>query len=289
MGNWLEYMGKPLSKIDLKKLSILEDEADFGFEQITPFLSRLQKGNSVLEVGCGPGILLDKIALKYPELNFSGVEPGGEGFRIFIELLESFKKRANVKLLRRGYENLEVGEKFDFIFLVNVFEHLPNWRHFLDFLKFALSPQGTCLILCPNYHFPYEPHFKLPVIINKFVTYRLFSPLIKKFEQKNEYVGLWKSLNFVKLREILDHCSKSELRVKQDLNIVSDLLIRFYKDDEFRARQSFVGISALVMKKTGLLGLLIKFRFFRDKLPYLKLEISIHPKQKHNSKFLFGN
>lgn len=282
-------MEKPSRKIDFKKLSTLEDEADFGFEQIGPFLSRLQKGDNVLEVGCGPGILLDKISFQYPELNFFGVEPGGEGFRFIIELLESFDKRTNVKLLRKGYEDLKVEVKFDFIFLVNVFEHLPNWKHFLDFVKLALSPQGTCLILCPNYHFPYEPHFNLPVIINKFVTYRLFSPLIKKFEQENEYVGLWKSLNFVKLREILDHCSKSELRVKQDLNIVSDLLIRFYKDDEFRARQSFVGISALVIKKTGLLGLLIKFRFFRDKLPYLKLEISNHPKQKHNSKFLFGN
>ena len=95
-------MEKPFRKIDLKKVSILEDEANFGFEQIGSFLSHLQKGDNVLEVGCGPGILLDKISFKYPELNFFGVEPSGEGFRFFGKLLEYFDKRENVKLFRRG-------------------------------------------------------------------------------------------------------------------------------------------------------------------------------------------
>ena len=100
---------------------------------------------------------------------------------------------------------------------------------------------------------------------------------------------LHNSLNFVKLREILDHCSKSKLRVKQDQKIISDLLIRLNKDDEFKSRQGVVGIPAIIATKIGLLGLLIKSRFFRDRLPYLKLEISHPSKQKHNSEFLISN
>ena len=69
------------------------------------------------------------------------------------------------------------------------------------------------------------------VISIVFLTFFIFIALIDSIhfktkmwnEQENEYVGLWNSLNFVKLREILDHCSKSKLRVKQDQKIISDL------------------------------------------------------------------
>ena len=41
--------------------------------------------------------------------------------------------------------------------------------------------------------FPVESHFKLPILVNKDITYRVFSKSIHKFEVKNDVVGLWNS------------------------------------------------------------------------------------------------
>ena len=54
-----------------------------------------------------------------------------------------------------------------FIFCVNVFEHVDDWRHFLDWASKNLNENGQFIVLCPNYGIPYESHFKIPIIFNK--------------------------------------------------------------------------------------------------------------------------
>ena len=44
----------------------------------------------------------------------------------------------------------EVGERFDFISLINVFSHIPNFREFLGNLKNNLNPGGTVFIETGN-------------------------------------------------------------------------------------------------------------------------------------------
>ena len=49
--------------------------------------------------------------------------------------------------------------------------------------------------MCPNYDFPYEPHFVIPIIINKKFTKFFFKNKINNHEKKTNEIGLWEGLN----------------------------------------------------------------------------------------------
>ena len=68
--------------------------------------------------------------------------------------------------------------KYDLIYCVNVFEHLNDWRKFLLVATEWLSKDGKIVILCPNYGFPYESHFRIPIFMNKAFTYKIFNSFI---------------------------------------------------------------------------------------------------------------
>jgi 2-polyprenyl-3-methyl-5-hydroxy-6-metoxy-1,4-benzoquinol methylase len=73
--------------------------------------------------------------------------------------LNTFLPGARASDRERGLRATPAQKKFDLIYLVKVFEHLPVWRDFLAFIERNLEPGGVCLILCPKYSFPYESHF----------------------------------------------------------------------------------------------------------------------------------
>lgn len=193
------------------------NEADFGYTHIHPYLKALTPGAKVLEVGAGFGILLTAIQKDFPHLKITGLEPFRDGF-LFPETYRKIAQNPDIQ--EYGYEDFKVPDTFDLIFLINVFEHLPDWFDFLKFVKAHLSENGVCVILCPNYGFPYESHFRLPIIINKDITYKIFKNRIQKFEKENNRQGLWKSLNFVKWSALRKACAKLGLQYKFDPNIM---------------------------------------------------------------------
>ena len=78
-------------------------------------------------------------------------------------------KSIGIRNLR--FEDFKPRKKYDIIYSVNVFEHLLDWKLYIDKTKEWLKPQGVNIILCPNYSFPYESHFKIPILLNKEITY----------------------------------------------------------------------------------------------------------------------
>ena len=48
----------------------------------------------------------------------------------------------------------------------------------------------------------YEPHFVIPLIINKSITFRIFKNKINNHEKNTNEIGLWKGLNFNGRRKI---------------------------------------------------------------------------------------
>ena len=212
------------------------------------------------------------LAEEFSQRNFVGIEPFGDGFSNLKEL-NSVVRKMGVKLEIEGYEQHQ--STYDFIYCVNVFEHVDDWRHFLSWAANSLKENGVFFVLCPNYGFPYEAHFRLPIIFNKKLTYNLFKKYIRKFEQDNQYVGLWKSLNFVKKRAVIAFCNEntSELgfSMRDDISIIDDMVERVSEDAEFRKRQSIIGRVATILKNLGVLNLVKKFSNF---LPYMKLSFN---------------
>ena len=257
----------------LPKSQMWINEAFFGFNQIKDSLARLSPQSKVLEVGCGSGILLNLIKMNHPNLNIHGVEPLGDGFSQLSDYHQILKDK-NITLFRSSYEDLLTNdENYDFIFLINVFEHLKDWKDFLRFVSKKLNKNAQCLILCPNYSFPLESHFKVPIIFNKKITFFIFKNKILKFEKDNNCYGLWDSLNFVKFNQVEKELQGQNLDLKFDTQIIDDLINRISNDESFKERQKIIGIIANFLNKIGILSIL-KTKVFRGFSPYMKLSLS---------------
>ena len=253
-------------------LDMWKAEAKFGFMHVSPYCSRLPADANILEVGSGSGILLAKLQKNFPDKFFQGLEPFADGFSSLHELENNYNNSGS-KVHQTSYENFKTTEKFDLIFCINVFEHLSDWRDFLSWSSRRLKKNGILLVLCPNYDFPYESHFHLPVVFNKFITGFLFKVKIEKFEKLHNVAGLWFSLNFVRKSEVKKFLSLNRLELKFKLNdkteIFRQMIERLFDDEEFRNRHKIMGKLSVLFKETKLLEIM---SFFPRFLPYMKLE-----------------
>lgn len=260
---------KVLEDSKIQNASLWIAEAEFGFSHLKDPIISLSPGSDILEVGSGSGILLSMLIEEYPKHNFTGIEPLGGGFSNLREL-NSAVRDVGAQVSIEGYEQHQA--KYDLIFCVNVFEHVKDWQHFLGWASESLKEGGVFLVLCPNYGFPYESHFKIPVVLNKQLTFRLFKRHILRFERDNQCAGLWDSLNFVKKSEVARVCQekRSQLgfQMHDDVSIIDHMIRRASADPEFRKRQSMLGHIATALKAVGILALIKKFPNF---LPYMKL------------------
>ena len=249
------------------------NEAEFGFGCLTEYCKQISKSGKVLEVGCGTGILLAMLDQKFDNLNFVGIEPFASGWDSLPEYNEinTIIKNNNISIKNVCFEKFNTKTKYDLIYCVNVFEHLNSWRNFLLTATKWLSKEGKIVILCPNYGFPYESHFNIPLIINKSFTYSIFKKSIIKKEKDMKIEGTWKSLNFVKKTEVI-HFIKSNpsLELFDDISITDVIIKRFMNDKEFGKRQMLMGVIAVFIQKIGLLKIL---KLFPTMLPYMKLEV----------------
>lgn len=245
-------------------------EARFGFRHLQTAIEQLSSGSNILEVGCGSGILLAMLSETYAQNNFSGIEPFGDGFSS-LEALNSEIGKRGVSINNTAYENYFPDKKFDLIYCVNVFEHVDNWRHFLAWVANSLTEKGRFIVLCPNYSFPYEPHFRIPIVVNKSATYSVFSKRIKDFELKQNVDGLWKSLNFVKKKQVKQFIKQNaslSLSLTDELEIMDDMFERASTDEEFRQRQAIASRIVIVLKALRIHKLI---KVWPNMLPYMKL------------------
>ena len=265
---------KKLRSLKIKNSDIWINEALFGLHHIKEFCKKLKGNDNVLEIGSGSGILLNLLSENFKDINFQGIEPFGEGFSS-LNYLNSLSIENGISIKNIGYEELSSDNKYDLIFCINVFEHLNDWRNFLEKMSFLLNEKGKIIVLCPNYGFPYESHFRIPIIFNKKITFCIFKKLIRMFEKKNDCLGLWDSLNFVKKREVINHLKDSNysknLKIIDNLSILDFMVNRIINDLEFRKRQKSIGSIAIALKRLGLLNI---FKLFPNFIPYMKLEFS---------------
>jgi len=258
---------------DLPKSRTLLAEATYGAAIIGPYLDTLPSGARVLEVGSGPGILLAHFTHSYPDLDIAGLEPVSAGFatsELFIQRLDG---RFSMRLERCGYQQFCSSQSLDLIFLINVFEHLPDWRDFLSFAERNLKSGGRCVILCPNYGFPYESHFGLPVIGGKRLTSRLFRNKIAKHERERNASGLWDSLNFVTWTQLRASLVGHKLKPEFDSGFLEHMVRRLQTDPEFRRRQSGIAFAARMVASSGLLYVLRWKRLWRYH-PYMHVTLT---------------
>lgn len=262
-----------IKNLEIKDSSVWINEAIFGYKNIYDYCSNLEIGSKVLEVGCGSGILLSLLVENFNNLHFEGIEPFNDGFSS-LKKLNTIIRDSGISIENKSIEEFNTSLRYDLIFCVNVFEHLDDWEYFLIKAMSLLEKNGKLLILCPNYGFPYESHFRIPIIFNKKKTQHIFYDYINKFEKLNNFEGLWKSLNFIKKKDIINFLNKNHSfekpKIYDDLSIIDFMILRILNDKEFRKRQRIIGIFALILYKLGVIKFL---KLFPNLVPYMKLEL----------------
>ena len=168
------------------------------------------------------------------------------------------------KLITQTLEEFRTAKKFDFIFCINVLEHVRNInKHLLSATSKLKDKNSFLYIRCPNYSFPYESHFKVFFIpyfpeltLNKILKKKLI-----KIHGEKRYYNLINNINF--------NCTYKNikaLKLKSSFeNPIIDIFKRIENDFVFKKR-------ILQNKKVYLIYRILNFKIIR------KIFVKIFPK-----------
>jgi 2-polyprenyl-3-methyl-5-hydroxy-6-metoxy-1,4-benzoquinol methylase len=155
----------------------------------------LDKDKKILEVGGGIHLLTSFLHHDY---DITSIEPGGfAGFT--DDLRNKILDQQKLKVHTTTLEKFTTDAKFDFIFSMNVLEHTDDIKqHITSCMNLLKDEYSLLFIQCPNYTFPFEPHFYkwfVPFFPNfTFATLRR-KKLIKELGNAN-YENILNNLNF---------------------------------------------------------------------------------------------
>jgi 2-polyprenyl-3-methyl-5-hydroxy-6-metoxy-1,4-benzoquinol methylase len=128
----------------------LEDRRRRLVEQAV--VTRAAPGATVLELGCGPGGMLARLAAARPDVTFLGLDVESK----MIDYARSHHLRENV-----SYEIADVsaarpaGLVADAAFSIDVLHHVPDLRSFVESVHALLRPGATWLAIEPNLFHPF--------------------------------------------------------------------------------------------------------------------------------------
>ncbi len=158
---------------------------DFILQSLPP--KQTNESLSVLEVGCGNGIILKQLKKKNNALKLTGIEPGGHGI---VEGIDD-----EIDIIRGFFPAKQIADtKFDLIFSLLVLEHIEDPVVFLQQQKDQLSPSGKLIFGVPNC----EPFLKtgdISIFIHEHYSY---------FTRKGIFALLEKAELFLEKMEVIE-------------------------------------------------------------------------------------
>lgn len=243
MAAWLHDLRKrftPHAEL-LGLFDIYAAEALFGRRFIAADIERLPTGSEVLEVGAGAMLLSCQLARE--GFRVTALEPVGDGFGHFAQMRTIVLEAAGEQgcapqVLDSTAEALDIIGQFPFAFSINVMEHVANVEAVVRNVVASLRLGGSYRFTCPNYLFPYEPHFNIPTLFSKPLTERL---LLGKIYGRGiaDAEGLWRSLNWINvlgLRQIASRLPGAQISF--DRRLLVNTLERIGTDPTFAERRS---------------------------------------------------
>ena len=105
-------------------------------------LGALEAPRTILEVGCGGGLILQHLAQIWPNAHLTGIEAA-------VQLVRA-TPHPRINMHHGFIEQLAPHDvSYDFIFAINVIEHARDAQHFLAALQKHLGPRGHVILVCP--------------------------------------------------------------------------------------------------------------------------------------------
>jgi SAM-dependent methyltransferase len=195
-------------------------------------------------------------------LRVYALEPIAAGFSHFHELQSAVVKHyegigLELRLIESQIEKFFDAERFDYIFSINVFEHIHDVEQALANAYLSLKHRGALRIYCPNYHFPYEPHFNIPTLINKKLTGYFLRNLIAASSRMPQPKETWDGLNWINASQVNKflHARFGNRPIFNQLATYR-IIVRFLNDAQFSKRRPKWAAGLLwAINQVGLLNL----------------------------------
>jgi SAM-dependent methyltransferase len=217
-------------------------EAIFGRSYIASDLARLKPQAKLLEIGAGSLLLSCQLVREGFEV--TGIEPIGNGFSHFARMRQLVLEKAIAenycpRILDMPAEAFEEKEYFDYAFSVNVMEHVDDVERVIANVVNSLLEDAAYRFTCPNYFFPYEPHFNMPTLFSKRLTKTVFGSYIVNNKNMPDPVGSWESLNWINVAQIGKIARKiPKIRTSFNRELLVSTLERVAFDPDFASRRS---------------------------------------------------
>lgn len=253
-----------------------QNEALEARKRLDSNLNKMDVDSEILEVG--GGMLALTVQLASEGFRVTTVEPVGEGFSNMAYLMNLYLKIAETENIRFDFinapiENSRFQKKFDYIFLINVMEHLKNPYSVVIHLMKYLSNSGKIRFFCPNYDFPYEPHFQKWLFRRKNNAFFLpASRAESRLIDTAEWDKVYRSLNFLTLSKLEKFFSQANIHYTYKKDALRNLLQRGIEDKQLQNRHKVLTYGVRLAVKFRLVGLL---NFLPKKFwPVIDIEIT---------------
>jgi len=133
------------------------EEGHFWFEERARLVAWMiaksfPTATNLLDVGCGTGHVLSRIAEQIPHLAISGGDVSGSS------LVEARRWLPTVPLYRMAVENVPFESEFDVICCLDVLEHLDDDAKALHEMHRAVKPQGGLVLTVPQHPYLWSSH-----------------------------------------------------------------------------------------------------------------------------------
>ncbi len=217
-------------------------EATFGRRYISSDLEHLQSGAKLLEIGAGS--LLLSCQLVREGFQVTALEPIGAGFSHFGQMRQIVLRRAVAlgcmpQIMNVVAEALTERNCFDYAFSINVMEHVNDVVSVVANVGTSLTDGASYRFTCPNYLFPYEPHFNIPTLFSKRLTERVLGRKIHFCMKMPDPTGTWKSLNWINVVQVGKIARQLPgLKATFNRSLLVTTLERIVFDTDFASRRS---------------------------------------------------
>jgi 2-polyprenyl-3-methyl-5-hydroxy-6-metoxy-1,4-benzoquinol methylase len=126
----------------------IEDFNSYGDNIENPYLRIIDKhlgdNTTVLDAGCGTGLITNLFAYRYPTNKFVAVD-----FADGIDYAQQFGKTNNInnaKFIRQDLLEYTSTKQFDVVICQGVLHHIPDWHTAIAKLKTLVKPGGKLIL-----------------------------------------------------------------------------------------------------------------------------------------------
>jgi len=121
----------------------------FEKKQLIKFSKKSLSNFNILDLGCGGGLVCEPLARL--GANITGIDFVKKN--IIAAKKHAKKSNTNIEYLHQDINNLKFKKKYDAVLILEVLEHIENWKKIIINVKKLLKPGGKMIISTINRNF----------------------------------------------------------------------------------------------------------------------------------------